>query len=59
MCTADVTPMVLHLKSNASDGLALDFGTKHKCRNFDKVRKWEDENRATDLDVSFERLFNV
>jgi hypothetical protein len=59
MCTSDVTPMLLPLNSNASGGFALDFGTEHKCRNFEKIAKWEDENRAMDLEVSFDKLFNI
>ncbi|PKS05391.1 hypothetical protein jhhlp_008766 [Lomentospora prolificans] len=43
MCSADVTPILLvndpsvgfHQKQN-------EFGTHHKCRNFDEIEKWVD-----------------
>jgi len=59
MCTSDVTPMLLPLNLNLSSGFALDFGTQHKCRNFEKIVEWEEKNRAKDIEVSFGKLFNL
>lgn len=59
MCTSDVTPLLLYSNSNEEDGYTLDFGTKHKCRNYDKIASWEEQNLAVALEVSFNHLFGL
>ncbi|KAJ0357180.1 hypothetical protein COL154_010382 [Colletotrichum chrysophilum] len=42
MCFADVTPLMVRIGGPA--GARADFNTHHKCRNFDKISDWIDEN---------------
>lgn len=37
----------------------MDFGTKDKCRNYDKIASWEEQNLAVALEVSFNHLFGL
>lgn len=49
MCTADVTPVFLELKPDTVSGARGDFSTFHKCRNFEKLTKWLDDNLSPDF----------
>ncbi|KAJ4397178.1 hypothetical protein N0V93_001402 [Gnomoniopsis smithogilvyi] len=42
MCWGDVTPLLVRLGGAA--GARADFETHHKCRNFDKLEDWIEEN---------------
>lgn len=41
-CFGDVTPVFVRLGGHA--GAKADFNSHHKCRNFDKIEGWIDEN---------------
>ena len=41
-CWGDVTPLLMRLGGPA--GARADFNTHHKCRNFDKLEDWIDNN---------------
>ncbi|KAL9612137.1 MAG: hypothetical protein Q9167_003253 [Letrouitia subvulpina] len=41
-CWGDVTPLLIRLGGPA--GAKADFNTHHKCRNFDKIEEWIDNN---------------
>lgn len=41
-CYGDVTP--LFVRNGGHAGAKADFDTHHKCRNFDKIEAWIDEN---------------
>lgn len=54
MCTSDVTPVLLGLNESAPLGYRMDLRTTHKkCRKFDKIRDWEEDNRAMDTNVTY------
>lgn len=42
MCWGDVTPLLIRLGGPA--GAKADFNTHHRCRNFDKLENWIDNN---------------
>ncbi|KAE9980044.1 hypothetical protein BLS_009226 [Venturia inaequalis] len=42
MCWGDVTPLLIRLGGPA--GAKADFNTHHRCRNFDKLEDWIDNN---------------
>ncbi|CCF34128.1 hypothetical protein CH063_01083 [Colletotrichum higginsianum] len=42
MCFADVTPLMVRLGGPA--GARADFNTHHKCRDFNKISDWIDDN---------------
>ncbi|TLD15798.1 uncharacterized protein PgNI_02498 [Pyricularia grisea] len=44
MCWGDVTPLLVRLDRQGYDGRKTDFNTHHKCRNWDKIESWMDEN---------------
>ncbi|KAI6322301.1 hypothetical protein MCOR29_004806 [Pyricularia oryzae] len=44
MCWGDVTPLLVRLDGQGHDGRRADFDTHHKCRNWDKIESWMDEN---------------
>jgi hypothetical protein len=47
MCTVDVGVMgQVWIYPNTPTPL-VDFNTKHKCRNFDAVRRWAEERQVT------------
>jgi hypothetical protein len=41
-CFGDVTPLLVKLGGPA--GAKADFNTHHKCRNFEKIENWIDNN---------------
>ena len=41
-CFGDVTPLFVRLGGHA--GSKADFNSHHKCRNFDRIEGWIDEN---------------
>lgn len=41
-CSGDVTP--LFVKLGGAAGAKADFNTHHRCRNFDKIEEWVDNN---------------
>ncbi|KAF2657404.1 hypothetical protein K491DRAFT_677238 [Lophiostoma macrostomum CBS 122681] len=45
-CFGDVTPLFIKLGGHA--GSKADFNSHHKCRNFDKIESWIDENWTID-----------
>lgn len=42
MCWGDVTPLLVRLGGPA--GARADFETHHKCRDFNKIESWIEEN---------------
>lgn len=42
MCWGDVTPLLIRMGGPA--GAKADFNTHHRCRNFDKLENWIDNN---------------
>lgn len=49
MCTSDVTPITIWLPEY-QEAATADFSTLHKCRNFDKILQWAQEN-GQDFDL--------
>ena len=45
MCQADTTPYFLVLDPTAPLGSRADFSPHHKCRNFETIQKWVEENQ--------------
>ena len=46
MCTVDIA-MLGQVWWNKKEPTAYpDFNTRHKCRNFDAVRRWAEEHQA-------------
>lgn len=39
-CAADVTPYLTKRDARTPLGIEPDFNTRHKCRDFEKIRKW-------------------
>jgi hypothetical protein len=46
MCTVDVAVMGQVWWNRESPTAFPDFNTKHKCRNFEDVRKWAEMHQA-------------
>lgn len=44
MCYGDTTPMLVELDPTAPLGERSDFDARHKCRNFEKIRSWTEQN---------------
>lgn len=44
MCDADATPFLLKNNPHVIRGDSPDMGTKHKCRNYDAVVSWLNQN---------------
>jgi len=42
MCYADVTPLLIYVDPNAPIGYRADFNIHHKCRDFDKLVEYVD-----------------
>jgi hypothetical protein len=40
MCNADVTPILLVYDDSSPLGVRPEFGTHHRCRNFDNIQQW-------------------
>lgn len=49
MCHADTTPVLLEVDPKAPKGARADFDAHHKCRNFEKLRDWMDENVVVEM----------
>jgi hypothetical protein len=45
MCFADTTPLLLIKDPTETLGGRADFNTHHKCRKFENIRSWMDENQ--------------
>ncbi len=43
-CVADVTPYLTKRDPKRPLGIDPDFNTQHKCRDFDKIRRWAAEH---------------
>lgn len=48
MCHGDVTPVLIHVEPDAPLGERADFSSHHKCRDFEKLRRWMNDNAGTD-----------
>lgn len=48
MCTADTTPIFMELRPDLESGVHADFGTFHKCRDFEAMTKWADNHLSKD-----------
>jgi hypothetical protein len=47
MCYSDVTPMLFEVDPSIPNlGRKADFNVHHKCRNFDKIVDWAQENKV-------------
>ncbi|KAI1420871.1 hypothetical protein F5Y12DRAFT_719090 [Xylaria sp. FL1777] len=44
MCSGDLTPVLVREAPQVAGGLKADFNAHHKCRDFEKIRKWHDEH---------------
>ncbi|KJZ71930.1 hypothetical protein HIM_08686 [Hirsutella minnesotensis 3608] len=44
MCSSDVTPFFIRVDPNKPLGQSADFNSHHRCRNFQKINSWMDEN---------------
>ncbi|GAW15925.1 hypothetical protein ANO14919_053470 [Xylariales sp. No.14919] len=44
MCFGDLTPVLIREAPETVQAMKADFDSHHKCRNFDKIRKWHDDN---------------
>jgi hypothetical protein len=40
MCYADVTPVLVEITPERKAGRKADFNVHHKCRNYEKIRKY-------------------
>lgn len=45
-CSADVTAILIRETSHASEVGKADIHTHRRCRNFEKINAWLDENYA-------------
>jgi hypothetical protein len=45
MCQADTTPLFLINDPESSLWWRADFSAHHKCRDFEKIRSWNEENQ--------------
>lgn len=43
MCYGDITPVLIYEDAASAIGRRADFNTHHKCRNFDKIRDFVEE----------------
>lgn len=50
MCYSDTTPMLAILDPTHAGGVKADFSSHHKCRNFEKVAHWMEENQVIQSD---------
>lgn len=48
MCFADITPVLVREDPVSPLGSRADFNTHHKCRNFEKIEQWIDNNWEVD-----------
>ena len=46
MCAGDVTVIPIRIDPTSPFGSRADFSTHHKCRKFDRLRDWVQENVA-------------
>jgi len=53
MCYSDITPVLVEVDHTKRLGRKADFNVHHKCRNFEKIVNWVDENGRS-LDISKE-----
>jgi hypothetical protein len=44
MCYGDVSPVLVMEDAKSPIAMKADFNSYHKCRNFDSLRTWLDEN---------------
>jgi hypothetical protein len=44
MCNADLTPHFMEIDKSLKDGVRNDFNTHHKCKKFDKLIEWMEQN---------------
>lgn len=44
MCYSDITPVLIEYDTNRRIGRVADFSVHHKCRNFDRIVDWLQEN---------------
>ena len=44
MCYGDTTPFLTWLDESAPIGERADFDARHKCRDFESLRAWIEEN---------------
>lgn len=45
-CFGDVTPLLIREVPHSFIGGKADFNTHHRCRNFEKINLWLDDNYA-------------
>lgn len=44
MCFADVTPILMLKDLDSPEGIRANFKSQHKCRNFNRIDEWMDNN---------------
>jgi len=44
MCYGDITPLPVVVDKDRAAGRRLDFSVHHKCRKFDRIVDWVEEN---------------
>ena len=52
MCYADITPLFVSEDPHSPTGERADFNTHHRCRNFDQIEEWVDNNWALEINRS-------
>lgn len=52
MCTADIAPIFMKLRPDVEIGIHADFGTFHKCRDFEAFTQWLDGHTSKDIERS-------
>jgi hypothetical protein len=56
MCYGDITPVLAEVDHKQRLGRKADFNVHHKCRNFEKIVNWVDENgRSPDISKENDR----
>ena len=44
MCMGDTTPLLVEIDPTAPIGEKSDFNARHRCRNYDKLARWMEDN---------------
>jgi hypothetical protein len=44
MCHSDITPLMIIEDPSSPVGGSADFNVHHKCRDFERLRGWMEEN---------------
>lgn len=47
MCHADTTPFLIIMDPTAPGGARADFSPHHKCRKFEPIRQWTEDNQLS------------